>query len=214
MQCTSVVALAVERERAMTAQRIVRELEVVALADEEPERLLQVPGRLRHSRKAPLQQRRRGAELVVLVVVRQRLRNLRPVDPELPQPALDPLAAPAVEIAPVLGKTSREARIVDVPALPQLAEHLLDQPGLNVVALEPRDQLGLGALPVREKTPRRLARLLAQLVRARRGLRAGHKTGPPLGPVFARGHRCGPRRRRQGPRQPPGLPRSAPRGPG
>src|SRR3954471_16083436 len=120
MQCASVARSALERERTVTTQRVVRELEVITLAHEEPERPLEVARRLRRRREAALQERRRGGELVVGVVVRERLGDVPAVDAELSEPPLDPLVAPLVQIAPVLGEALGEARVVDVAALAQL----------------------------------------------------------------------------------------------
>src|SRR3954447_3042377 len=180
MQCTSVGSLAVERERAMTAQRIVRELEVIALADEEPERPLEVLRRLRWDGEAPSQQRGRGGELIVLVVVRERLGDVRTVDPELAQAALDALVAPLVEVAPVLGEALGKARVVHIAALAELVEDLLDQRGLDVIALQARDHLRLGALAVREVPPCGLEGRVAELVGVRRGFRVVYEAGASL----------------------------------
>ena len=93
----------------MAAQRVVRELELVALADEEAERPLEVARRLGRGREAAREQLGRGGELVVLAVPRARRAMWSRVDAELAQPALDPLGAPAVEVAPVLGEAARRS---------------------------------------------------------------------------------------------------------
>src|SRR3954452_13111614 len=84
------------------AQRVMRELELVALAHEEPKRPLAVPWRLRRLGEAAREQLARGVELVVPVVAGERLADVIPIDAQLGEPPLDPLGPPPVEIAPVL----------------------------------------------------------------------------------------------------------------
>jgi hypothetical protein len=58
------------------------------------------------------------------------------------QVLLDPLGSPAVQRAPVLGEPLRIPGVIeDVRAL-ELADHLVDQPGLDPLALEIGPQLG------------------------------------------------------------------------
>src|SRR4051795_7516697 len=75
----------------VTAQRVVRELRLIALADEEAQGALAVSRAVRRDRKAAREQRARRVELVVRPLAPETSRDVQGRDPELEQPALDPL---------------------------------------------------------------------------------------------------------------------------
>src|SRR3954470_4363696 len=107
------VPTSVERGAGVTAQRVVGQLEVVALAHQVPERAIALPGRRRGRREAALEQRDGGGEVVVVARL-QRGFDVLPGDAERGEPALDAVRPPAVEAAPVLGEAAGERRVVDV----------------------------------------------------------------------------------------------------
>ena len=123
---------------------------------------------------AAREQRGRGGELVV-IAGRERGGDVVALDAELAQAPLDPIGAPPVQVAPVLGEAGGVARVVDVPAGHELVEHLVDQRRLDVVALQPRPDLRLGALTPGEKAPGRVERLLAELELGRGGRLGGER---------------------------------------
>ena len=139
----------VDRRARVAAQCVVRELELVALADEEAERPLAVARRLGRVREAAGEQLAappRARRAVVVAARRAAARISVAVDAELVQPALDPLRAPAVEIAAVLGEALGERGIVEIAALEQRGDDLLDERGLDPLAREVAPDLGLRAV--------------------------------------------------------------------
>ena len=147
-------------------------------------------------------------------------------DAELAQAALDPLGAPGVEPAPVVGEALRERRVVDEAALEQLADDdvrllgrdALARPGCRAArarcaragsararpAARARSSRAAGSAGARRRDPRR-GRRHPQRGRAR----AAGSTTTPRGPSCHR-RRARPRR----PRRRPPRARSASRGPG
>src|SRR5689334_14859783 len=93
----------VERRRAGVApDRVMRELELVALADEHAERALAVARRCGRLGEPPAQQRDSRLELLVRALTRHRAGDVVAVDAERKQPLLDALDAPAVEPPAIL----------------------------------------------------------------------------------------------------------------
>ena len=137
--------------------------------------------------------------------------------PSSRQPALDPLRAPAVQVAPVLGEAPRERGVVDVAALEQRARRPPRRAPGRPACAEVAPDLGLRAVAVargsarRRRTPPGARQLVG---RAGRGLPGGEAAGRGRVRVAGLVRRDVARRRPPGPRRPPGRPRSAPRGPG
>src|SRR4051812_19148250 len=145
----------------MPAQRVMRQLELVALADQEAERPLAVARRVQRSGEATGEQLAGGVQLAVPVLSGERGADLLAGHPELGQPALDPLGAPAVESAPVLGEAAGIGGVVDVPTLAQLAQHLLSHVFVYALSREVGAQLRLCAIALAELPPGDVERLLA-----------------------------------------------------
>src|SRR5687767_12422566 len=106
----------------MAADGVVRQFELVALADEHPERALAVPWRGRRGGEAAAQEREGGLELAFVALSGRGGLDELAGHPEGAQPLLDPLRAPAVEPPAILGEAVGEARVVEVPLLAELAD--------------------------------------------------------------------------------------------
>src|SRR5688500_1193508 len=106
----------------MAAQRVVRELEVIALADEHAERAVALARSLRWLGEPAREQLERGLHLPRVVLLADRRGDDLAVDPEREQLALDALGAPGVEAPAVVGEALRVARVVEVALLGQLGE--------------------------------------------------------------------------------------------
>src|SRR5258705_6160823 len=91
------------------AQGVVRQLELVALAEQDADGTVALARRRRRRREAALQQRDGGVQLVVAL---ERRRDVLARDAELAQPALYPLAAPGVQAPAVVRGALRETRVV------------------------------------------------------------------------------------------------------
>ncbi len=151
--------LALDLDLSVAAQRVVGDVEVVALADEEAERALAVARRLRRHGEPARQQLARGGQLVVLALGHGLVDQVA-IDAELAQAPLDALPAPAVEIAPVLGEAAGERGVVDVAALQQRRHDLLDEARIDALLDEVLAHLRLRAVTVAEKAPGDVERLL------------------------------------------------------
>src|SRR4051794_22909574 len=104
---------------------VVSRLEVVALAHQEAQRALAlavVGGRLA---VAAAQQRERRVELRSVVVAGERRPDVLARDAVVDELALDPVGAPAIEQATVLGEALREPAVVEIALLAQLRDHAL-----------------------------------------------------------------------------------------
>src|SRR5689334_295412 len=91
----------------VASQDIHGELEVIAAPHEHAEGPVALPGVHRRLREAATQQLERRLTLIVRAPFADRRRDVLTIDPERPQPALDPLRAPAVEVPAVLGEAAR-----------------------------------------------------------------------------------------------------------
>ena len=140
----------------MAANGVVRQLELVALADEHPERALAVPWRSRRLGEAAPQERERGFELAFVVLGGHGVLDELGGHPEGAQPLLDPLRAPTVEPPAILG----EAGIVEIALLAQLPDHGVDDRGLDPLAREHASELGDRVVAAVERRPRDLPRVL------------------------------------------------------
>ena len=215
----AVVALALDRGRAVAAERVVRQLELVALADEEAESALEVAGRVGRHREAAREELARGAQLVV-VAVRAR-RGCAP-DPPRARPggarsARRPSRPGCGGPRRSGGRTPRRRRSGPRSA-PRAPRRSVPAPRRCARAERgSRPPCGPGARGSATRR-RRPARAGGPAPVSRREL-VGNRV---RGPARPGGHRAGPRavhqdslrRRRRAPRRPPDRPRSAPRGPG
>jgi hypothetical protein len=146
------------------AQRIVRELELVALAHEHPEGTLEVARRGRRVGEAAPQQGERGLELGGVVLLTDGGGDQLGIDPERPQLALDPLGAPAVEASPVVREALGVAGVVQVALLEQLAHDCLDRLGVDALARQGAGKLGDRPVTPVERAPRQVAGVLDALL--------------------------------------------------
>ncbi len=106
----------------------------------------------------------RGVELALLAG-RRSLGGERPPDPQLAKAALDPLGAPAVERALVLGEAVGEAHVVEVALLDQLRHGLVGDLRLHAPTRQMRAHLDLRPVPMGEEPvaePERSLELLGQ----------------------------------------------------
>jgi hypothetical protein len=147
------------------AQRIVREFELVALADEHPEGALEVARRGGRLGKAALQQGERRLELARVVLLADGGGDQLGLDPERAQLALDPLGAPAVEPPTVVGVAPGVGGVVEVALLEQLPDDALDRLRLDALGRERARELGDRPLPPVERAPRQVAGVLDALLR-------------------------------------------------
>src|SRR5687767_5574599 len=108
MRCLSVEG----RGADMTADRVVRQLELVALADQDTERALAVSGCRGRRREAASQEGQGGRELLVMSSIADGRRDQVGLDAQFREAPLDPLGAPAVEPPPVLREALGEASVV------------------------------------------------------------------------------------------------------
>ena len=204
----------------MAAQRIVRELEVVALADEEPERPLELARRLRRLREAARSSASAASSsscsssppsaAAMCSRSTPSARSRRSMR-SAPQPS---------SLRRSSAKRCGEAGVVDDSRRStQLAEHLLDSSGVDALALEePRAArppcARAGSAPRQASVARVLDAAPPDRCEAALARRSGaHGRRPrPLPP--ARVARPRPPAAPTRPRRPPARPRSASRGPG
>src|SRR6185295_11852459 len=78
----------------VAAQRVVGELELVALADQDPERAIALARGLRRLREAAGEDLQRSLHLPLVILLADHARDDLAVDAEREQLALDPLGAP------------------------------------------------------------------------------------------------------------------------
>src|ERR671915_441257 len=123
------------RDARVAADRVVRQLELVALADEHAEGALAVARCGRRVGEAAAQEGERGVQLPLVVPFTDGGLDQVGLDAERPQPALDPLGAPAVEPPAVVGEAVGEAGVVGVAPLAQLADHRVDHPRRYAAAI-------------------------------------------------------------------------------
>src|SRR5688572_8413768 len=107
----------------VAADRVVRELELVALAEQDSERAVAVAGRRRRLGEAAGEDGQRRLELLRRLLLADDGGHELTVDAEREQLALDALGAPAVEPAAVVREPLRVARVVEVALLAQLGDH-------------------------------------------------------------------------------------------
>ena len=100
----------------MSGERVERELEVVALAQQHAERTVALAALLGRLRKPPAEHRDRPVDLGrwLLVVAGERVLDQLPVDSASGQGAADPLAAPPLQVSLVLGQQARVPGVIDV----------------------------------------------------------------------------------------------------
>src|SRR5215207_4646495 len=130
----------------VAAERVVRELELVAPAKQDPERAVAVAGRGRRLGEAAGEDRQRRLELLRGLLLADDGGHELAVDAEREQLALDPLGAPAVEPAAVIREPLGVARVVEVALLAQLGDHGLDRGRLDPLGRQQAGQLGDRAL--------------------------------------------------------------------
>jgi hypothetical protein len=134
-----------------------------------------VAGRVRI---ALLQQDQRGSELGVAIVGRRgRVDQLRS-DPAAAQVGGDPLRAPALQLALVLGELAGVAGVVEEAGLLQLGDRFVDGLGWDVLALEPRPQLGNREVAASDRLVGEVDRALALCSSHGRPCRAMLESGP------------------------------------
>jgi hypothetical protein len=134
-------------------QRGERQLDRMAAPDEDAQRPVPIAPGGRRRREAPAQERERGAELVVPGLLAERgLDELRR-DAELAQPAADAVPSPVVEPAAVLGEALRERGVVEVAALPELADDAVGVARLDAPVGQPGPQLLDRAIAPVERAP-------------------------------------------------------------
>src|SRR5918992_4617353 len=102
------------RDARVAADRVVRQLELVALADEHAEGALAVARRGRRVGETAAQQGERGVQLPLVAALADGGLDQVRLDAERPQPALDPLGAPAVEPPSVVREAAGEAGVVEI----------------------------------------------------------------------------------------------------
>jgi hypothetical protein len=117
---------------------------------------------------AALEQRRGGGQLRRVVAAGERLLDQLGGDPGGLQAGANPLGAPAVEVAAVLGEQPRVALVVDVALLDDDRQRLVDQLHAQPGTLQSRSQLGdavLAAPEVAIAAPERLVQRVGALLR-------------------------------------------------
>jgi hypothetical protein len=150
--------------RAVTLQRLERQLVLVPLAEQHAERSLALPALARRCGEAATEQRERAAALIGTGVGELLLDQLA-FDPARGQPASDPVSAPLLERALVLHEQTREPFVVEHPLFDQLVDRGVDGLRLELAREQVRANLGdrsIAAveLPVREpERPLDLVRL-------------------------------------------------------
>ncbi len=144
----------------MAAQRVVRQLELVPLADEDSERPLAVARGRRRVGEAAAQEVDRRFELGLVVLLADGGGDQLGLDPDGPQLAFDALGAPAVEPPAVLREALGDGGVVDLAVLPQLAEEGVDHGGLDPLAGQQARDLGDRVVAPVERGPRDPERVL------------------------------------------------------
>src|SRR5215211_1334590 len=169
----------------VAAERVVCQLELVALAHEHAERAVTVTRRLGDGREAAAQQLQRRLELAVVVPLAEHGSDVLGRDAERAQPAADPLAPPRVESPAILGEALREGGVVDETAVEQLPDDDLGLLGRDALLGEDAVQLELGAVAPVQRAPRErpgalepLRRIGEPLTRGLTRVDAGHGALP------------------------------------
>ena len=160
----------------MGAHGVVGDLGLVALAHEHPPRAIALTVSLTW-RVALVQQRDCCGELVVAVVGRERRRDQLGLDPAPCELALDAVDPPPLQLALVLREPTGVALVVDGAGGPQLGDRVVDRVRLDPLALEPRPQLGDGAVAAAERTVGELDRALELFRRVGQAARSS-RLGP------------------------------------
>src|SRR5215218_2752093 len=168
----------------VAAQRVMCELELVALAEEHGERAVPVARRLRDRRHAPLEQRDRRLQLAFAILLAERRGDVLGRHAERAQPPADALGAPGVEPPTVIGEALREAGVVDEAAVGELGDDGAGVRGDDALPGEDSAQLELGPVAAVECAPGDRAGALEPLRRVGEPLACG--LGPSAGAVHER----------------------------
>jgi hypothetical protein len=142
----------------MDADRVVGELAVVAAPQEEAVGALALAGRVVDVVEATAQELERGVELGAGSAGGER--GLDPLrrDAVGEQPAADPVGAPAVQAAAILGEAQRVARVVEVLVGEQAVDRALRQLALDPARREVTADLRDGAIAPAEVRERQRGR--------------------------------------------------------
>ena len=147
-------------------------------------RASRAPARARDRSAGTARSRRRSSATAASssparVAVGERRGDEPRVDPELEQPALDPLRPPVVERAAVLGERARVARVVDVALAHERLERALDRRLVDVLAREVPAHLGCSSGRACRGSGTRGRARAAAAPRARARTRPGRRDSPP-----------------------------------
>lgn len=155
----------------MAPNRVVRQLELVALADEDAEGALAVTRSGRRLREAAAQEGEGSLELLAVVALADGCGDQLGLDPERAQTALEPLGAPAVQLPPILREAPGEAGVVEVALLTELPDYRLDDRWLGALAGQEASDLGDRVIAAVEGTPRDVTAVLEAHLGIERPLR-------------------------------------------
>lgn len=149
------------------------EVELVAAADEHPERAVAAPVVVGRVGETAAEQVDRRVQLALGVLVGERDRDVLGRDAGGEQSLLDALGAPRVDLAPVLGEAARVRRVVEVAPLTQDRDRLLGDLEVDVAVDQVTADLGDGVVTPREPLPGEVERVLERVAAERLALRRG-----------------------------------------
>ena len=144
----------------------ISDLRLISAADQHPPCLVTLAITVEGHREATVQQLDGNRQLVLRPVAGERLVDQLALDPPARQVLSDPLVAPLVQQAPVLGEPLRVARVVDETLFAYGRHDVVDDVGVVSPPLEKGAYLLLRPFPDGDRLQRTLESALSRIAQA------------------------------------------------